>query len=318
MNYQALQSDVLKALRSGRKQPLINELLGFKVNQVYRWESGRTQMSWAQFVEFCEICDSPLESSLQKCFSFFGKPLDTANLVQHFVGSQKQTVFAKEIQTTRYTLSRWLRGLQTPNLDQMFRMMYVGSIDFFRFLEELTRNAKLPSIQEDLKKERDHLALYDQFPWLSILLSALDLATYSKNPTIGFLSEKTKLPALQIQEALQALYEQGLLHWNGRHWETRVQRLAMRGSMDMRQKLARYSFSRTLDGVDAAFGNPAVRFSWKQFSLNQQQYEKLLQKYTEFFNELGGLVDQGQKDADKVYLFSAAFVDFDLLPQQKS
>lgn len=317
MDYRALQTDLLRSIRQKKTQAAISQKLGFEFNQVYRWESGRTQVDWVDFVEFCLVCKAPLQEALETGFSYFGDPRDFASLTQHFVGKQTQASLARDLGISRYTLSRWVRGRNAPNLQQMMKLMHLGSLDFYRFSETLAKMNPLPSIQAELQREKNHLALYERFPWLSTLLSALDLAGYPKDPTLRFLSQKTRVPIADLKRALEALQAQDLLHWNGRHWETRMKRLTIRGSSAMRCRLARHVLERALDGVESAVGQPSMRYAWKQFNLNQKQYELLLQKFSEFFNEMGQIIDHGQKDADKVYLFSAAFVNYDLLPLQK-
>jgi hypothetical protein len=55
MDFQKLQKEILVALRKGLSQGQVNQRFGYSFNQVYRWEAGITQMSWADFVKFCEV-----------------------------------------------------------------------------------------------------------------------------------------------------------------------------------------------------------------------------------------------------------------------
>ena len=315
MEYKDLQKDLLVTIRGKHSQRKLSEKLGFEFNQVYRWESSRTLISWTDFVRFADISGPKLKRALEEAYSYFEKPADFARLTRHFVGKRKLSDVASEIGVSRYSLSRWLRGTHEPTLIQVLKLMYVGSVDFFRFIELLTGTTQLPSIREQLESEQAHLSLYARFPWLSVLFSALDLDDYRKTPTMAFLGQKTRLPVALVKEAIEALHEQDLLHWNGRHWETRIKRISLRGTLESRKTMAKYVLSRALDGVDPVFGTSVARFSWKLFSLNKKQLNGLLEKYTEFFNELGTLVDQGQKGADGVYLFSATFLDFEDLPE---
>lgn len=70
---------------------------------------------------------------------------------------------------------------------------------------------------------------------------------------------------------------------------------------------------RATNSVSPSYESPQMKFSWKAFNLNQKQFDKLYQKYIEFFNELGQLIDEDQTDADKVYLFTAALLDVEQL-----
>ncbi len=83
------------------------------------------------------------------------------------------------------------------------------------------------------------------------------------------------------------------------------------------RRSARYLNTRVADGIETAFGSPDIRMSWKTFSLNKKSYDKILQCYTKFFNELGTIIDDGQEEADKVYIFTMNLLDYDLLPELK-
>lgn len=315
MNYMNLQRDILVSLRGNKTQSELNEKLGFSFNKVYRWEKGRTHISWEEFVKLCAVLQVNLEPCLNECYSYYDDVCNPALLVQHFVGRNRQVDVAQHISTSRYTLSRWLSGSSSPTLDQMLSLMDYGSVDFLRFVEKLTHNSKLPSIEEKLREDHIQLKMFNKYPWMSSLLSAIDLDLYKKNPSDEFLSEKSKIPLSVMKDAIEDLSRSGLLEWNGKYWETRVKRISFRGSPESQKRMARYVYNTVIDGVEASFEKPQMKFSWKLFSMNQKSYEKMLHKYTEFFNELGTLIDASQEGADKIYLFSVGIVDYDYLTQ---
>ncbi len=228
MDYIALQSDVLVALRGSQSQINISKKMRFEFNQVYRWESGRTMIAWPDFIRLCKIYEVDLREALRTCYSYFGKIEDTAALCRHFVGHHKISEFAEAIEMSRSSLSRWMSGKGEPHLIQLMKIMQLGSIDFYRFLETLTNFAKLPTIEHELQIEREHMTLYDRFPWLSVLLSALTLGEYKSTPTMAFLAQKARLPVESVKEAIEALSTHELLKWNGHHWETQLHRISMR------------------------------------------------------------------------------------------
>lgn len=317
MDYAAIQGDLLRVLRGKRTQKQISEKMGFDFNQSYRWESGRTSMSWAHFLEYCQVCHARLPAHLKSAFSFAQDPSETGALVRHFVAGRAQKEISEEMGISRSSLSRWMTGRQIPNLEQMLQLMHIGSIDFYRFLETLSMQAELPSIQKELERERAYLKLYEVYPWLSVLFSALETVGYLENPSLSYLSKKTKIPVALLKDAIGDLQAQNLLEWTGKLWKMNLFRVSIRGSIESRREMCRYVLNRAMDGANTSFGVEGTRFSWKLFSLNEKQFDLLLQKYTEFFNELGSLIDKGQEGADKVYLFSTVFADFDLLPEMK-
>ncbi len=200
----------------------------------------------------------------------------------------------------------------------MLALMDYGSIDFLRFLEILTGHLKLPSIKNEIEQEQLRSKVFYDFPWLFALLSALDLKSYQNNPTESFLSKKSKLPLADVKRTMKALEEADLIEWTGRFWKTKFHRVNIKGSPEDIKKVGRYIYSTSAAAMQHSYGVKSSRFSWKLFSLNKQAYEKVLQKYTEFFNELGPIIDSNQEGADSIYLFSVGLINYEDVPPENS
>lgn len=316
MDFKILEKEILVALRGKASQKSINTQLKVSFNKIYRWESGRDQITWGDLVKLSKIYRAPLSEAMQECFSFYGNTLDVSEVIGHFTANRTQSDVAKEIQISRYTLSRWLGGKTQPPLHKMLEIIFNGSADFYRFIETLTHKSRLNSIEEAIQQDRIQVEMFFTYPFLSALLSAIDLATYQKTPSDEFLAKKAKLSLPTVQRTLRDLKEKELIFHNGKFWETRLKRTGIRGSVEDRKKIARYVLDRAKDGIETNFGTKESRYSWKLFSLNEKQYETILQKYTEFFNDIGQIIDNGQDGANKIYLFSMVLADYDDLPSQ--
>ena len=314
MDYHSLQKEILVHLRGERSQEKISRKLGFTFNQVYRWESGITQLRWVDFVALSEIYKVKLDSSIKDCFSYFGDTNDSAALTRHFIAKNPQSLIATQLGVSRSNVSRWLSGSLVPSLPHMLALIDFSAPEFFRFIEMLTGTHDLPSIQQELKLERKQSDIYFQFPWVSVLLSAIGMDEYQKSPSDEFLAQKSKLSPQIVRQTLLGLEEAQLLYNENGKWIARVHRNSVGINKEAHLRRLRFSGERNRDALEVAPGNPNMRFSGKTFSLNKAHYEKILQRYTEFFNELGTLIDAGQEDADKIYIFSMAFIDLDYLP----
>jgi len=311
MDFHKLSSEIIPALRGKRSQQQMSHLMGYTFNQVHRWETGKTRIKWNEFLHYCQLTKAPLTKSIKEAFTYFGDLADQKKLLRHFLGPHSIATLCKELNYSPSTFSRMLNGKTEVTLDQVLQIMDFGSIDFLRFIEILCKGAPLPEITK--KSEIDHkfLKLYGKYPWLSILMSALDQKIYKQNPKDEFLAAKTKIPLTQVREALKELESLDLIKKVNGAWQAQLFKISMRGDLADRKKIAQYVCATASASVESSFGNPSCRHSWKHFSLNQKNYEKMLQKYTEFFNDLGRIIDEGQEDADKIYQFSAFFVDFD-------
>jgi hypothetical protein len=314
MNYKSLSAELVVAIRGHRSQGQVNQKLGFSYNRAHRWETGKVPIKWREFVSLCHVCRAPLVKALRESFSYFESVEKSEALVRHFVGTNQLTTVSQAIGVSRFTLSRWLTGQTEPNLWQILALIYFASVDFLRFLEIITASADLPTLREQFRLDRIQLDMFHKYPWLSVLLSAIDLEEYRLNPSEEWLAQKAKLPLESVKNAISDLSSAGLLLRKDGVWETALKRTALRGSLEGRKRISEYVLSQTLAASRTGFGNPMMRFSWKIFSINHDRYELILQKYTEFFNELGTIIDAGQKGADKIYLFSVGLIDYDQLP----
>jgi transcriptional regulator with XRE-family HTH domain len=311
MEYAQLKRELLIHLRGQLAQSQVNKKLGLTFNKMYRWESGTSHIMWPDFVDFCDALKIPLKKFVKEAYSFSENLKLSPALVKHFVGQSTQKEISETLEISRYTLSRWLKGTSDPTLDQMFALMDYASPDFLRFLEMITQGVVLPVAQLRINQSRLQMQHYASYPWLSILLSALEMKSYHKNPSDEYLAEKTKLPLAQIKKALKDFEKSGLVKHDGNCWRTTVHRMFLNATSEDKINIARYIYGTTLKSVDNGIGNPDMRLSWKIFSLNKKAYDQVLQRYTEFFNDLGKIIDSNQEDADNIYVFSVGIVDLD-------
>lgn len=315
MDYSKLRKELLLHLRGQLAQSQVNKKLGVNFNKMYRWESGVSHIMWPDFVDLCRILKIPLDKYLADSFSFKESAQSTATLVQHFTGGSTLKEVADNLKVSRYTLSRWLKNISAPTLEQMFALMDFASPDFLRFLEFLTGDQVLPSAAEEMRLYRAQVKHYFSYPWMSILLSALETKGYAKQATDEYLANKTKIPLKEIQRALPELAESGVIKWNGKRWSCDLHRVAVKSTSKDRQKMARYVFGTTFNAIQYSPGNENMRLAYKMFSLNKKAYPLMLQKFSEFFIDLGKIIDAHQEDADSVYMFSAGIIDFDELKE---
>jgi len=316
MDYSQLKEELLPYLRGRVPQSEVDKKLGVNFAKTYRWESGTTHLMWADFISLCKTLKIPIDDMLKEAFTFHGDIVRSAPLVKHFTGTSTQKEISEVLQISRYTLSRWLKGTSEPTFEQMTALMDFASPDFLRFLELITGGAVLPTAKARITQQRLQMRHYASYPWLSVLLSALELKSYRENPSDQFLASRTKLPLGEIQEALKEFQESGIIEWTGTHWRTSVHRMYIQASREDKLRILSYVFGTSLKAIDTAAGNENIRLSWKIFSINKKAYRQILQRYTEFFNDLGKIIDANQEDADNIFLFSAAIIDYDQLKSE--
>lgn len=309
MNYKNVQSELVVHLRGKRTQQRLADKLGWDHNKVYLIESCKSQLDWNDFVRLCEVSKIDSKILLKKAFGFTGDIHKPYQLVKHFFGKKPHAEIAENMQVSKSTISRWLSGLKTPNFAQMLKIIDTYTIEYFLFMTLLTGDTILPSLETEIQKENAYLSLYDKYPWLSLVLASLDTKSYVKNPTSLHLSQKLKIPVESINQCLNELASQNLIQWTKEGWNSCIHRIRMRTPSKTKHKVARCMLKRAHDSVESGYDLPQMKFSWKIFNINQKHFDKIYQKYMEFFNEMGRLIEEDQTDADKVYVFTSTLLD---------
>ena len=135
INYQALQKHVVKRIRGKYSQTQINNKLKFGYNQVSKWETGRTQMSWNDFINLCHACKKDISFALAAFFGYKKSPTNHRELVEHLL-ENGQKIENKAI--SRFKIYRWLNKESSPSWINLFTLFYqLYPVRSFYFLQKL-------------------------------------------------------------------------------------------------------------------------------------------------------------------------------------
>lgn len=318
MNYPQLKRELLIALRGKRTQGQVVQKLGLTYNQVYRWEVGATKLLWTDFVLFCEACRVPLAEAFQKCFSYKSSLSDYAKIIKHFGTKSTQTQVAKALGVSRYTFSRWLHGKTCPTFEQVLALIDYGSAEFFLFIESLANPKDLPSVRDSIQQIQEQRQVIESHPWLSAVLSALDLQAIAEiKYSAEWMQKKAKLSRPIVHRTVEELKKAQLIEKKNNTYVPSLEKFsAVKGiSRQGRQKLVQFWNQRILDYIATSFDSKQSRNSFKVFTLRAQDYAKILERYTEFFNDVASIINSSQNKADKIYLFTMNLIDFEDLPE---
>src|SRR4051812_5121738 len=120
MDFDLIARETVVAARGKLSQRALSRKLGYRTNQVYRWESGQRQVSWPQFAELCRATGLDLRGALRKLGCYQKDPTDTGTLVRFLLGEAKLAAVAKVSGVSRFSLMRWRNGTATPSLRGIF------------------------------------------------------------------------------------------------------------------------------------------------------------------------------------------------------
>jgi len=125
--YLLLAMNLCTILRGCKSQRQASEELGFSFNQLGKWESGATRVSWEDFVRLAGANGISIEEKFRKSFLwiFDGEftPPNCVHVLIRFFGWQSTSEVAKSIGRHRSAVERWLSGATKPQLTDMLQMM---------------------------------------------------------------------------------------------------------------------------------------------------------------------------------------------------
>ena len=188
MNYQEIQSDLVKKIRGSESQLSLSRKMGFKSNRVNKWETNQRQMKWSDFVYFCQYQKIPIESALTFCLKIISSEFkceSAADVIQFFFklyGFENHMIAARRLRIHYSILQRWLSGRVEPDLEAMLSIFDLANDFVDPFLKRLFE--KNPGYDIDNQEVIDpivkiQLDFVSHHPWALAVISALETTKFS-------------------------------------------------------------------------------------------------------------------------------------------
>lgn len=312
-DYLRLQTDLVRILRGKRSQAQLSRLLGYGYNQVHFWESGKTKLGWVDFARLCQKTRAPLSAALREVLSYYDSPLKVPGLVKHVMGENRVLEYARTTGISRFKLSRWIYGRSEPTLAEVLELIELSTSEFYSFVSVVCAGKIPETIRDRMESDVRCLELYEKYPWLSLIFCALETRGYLdlRAHSDTFLAKRTGLGLPLVKAAIEDLRAAHLIVFENHRYVPKLQKLNIRGSAEWRRKIVRFWKEAAQENFDATFGKPQTRHSFKVFNLSEEGFEKVLQAYTRFFNEVGLLINSEKTASDRFFLMSVDFLPCD-------
>lgn len=97
MDFHIISRELIRAIRGHRSQATLNARLGYKSNQVHRWESGSSRILWSDFVRFSGCCKISIESILRNEIGYNDDPQNGRKFFSYLIGHTKQAELASRL-----------------------------------------------------------------------------------------------------------------------------------------------------------------------------------------------------------------------------
>jgi hypothetical protein len=321
LSFDVLSCDLLKTIRDKRSFADMDRLLKLGSNQYRRWESGKVQIKWDDFVIVCKQCQVPLKQSLEVALKYKGNPFQYQDIIKICIGKSNYNVIAKNLKVSRFVIQRWMACKNSPSLKQMLQIIYYGTTRLSTFVKAITADKASNHAKDYLEKNEIFLQLLEEAPWLDGLMCALDLQAYKNLPVhdVNWLSQFLKMPVNIITKSLEQLEAVEFIKKGGSHYKTQAFDVDPSVLNVKAKRLLSYWMNRNLEAIGVNY--PSVErkslSSYHVFNVNTETAAAIKNLYIDFTKNLALLITNGQSHSSEVYAMTISMINFEELVDQK-
>lgn len=299
MDFEAVASEFVRALRGKRSQTALSRRLGYRSNVLYTWEAGGGFPTAARTLTVARRVGIEPRVALERFYrrepGWFrdvdpATPEGVARLLADLKGRQATVVLARAVDRDRYALGRWFKGATEPRLPDFLRMVEACSLRLVDFLASFVDLADIPALAEAGRQLDAARRVAHEAPWSHAVLRALELEGYRALPRHepGWIAKRVGIDSRQEEQCLRLLNTAGQILWNEERWQPRsATTLDLRHDREASQRLA--TWCATL-GAERLAGEGAGHFAYNVFSIAERDIDRLRQLQREHFGQLRAIV----------------------------
>lgn len=232
--YEKLASEMIVSLRKDRSQKELSELLGYRFNQVGKWESGATRCSWNDFFLVCKINDICLEENILEHFCWsppqreFKDHKYIINHLLHFFGHANLTDASRSLHRSKPVISRWQRGVVEPSLSDVLQFIDSKPFILVNWIRSLLHE-DLAILSTKIEIEKTTLTGLLSHPVVPIVNACLHLEEYKQFQTHSneWISKKIAEPIENVEMALKILENFHIVEYRNQKFWSYLTNLSM-------------------------------------------------------------------------------------------
>ncbi|MGE0528346.1 MAG: DUF4423 domain-containing protein [Bdellovibrionales bacterium] len=313
MDYQTIRRELLVALRGRFSQAQVNRKLGYKFNQVYRWEAGMTGIPWPEFLCLARACKIDVASALRRAFHYYEDPNRYDLFIRRLVGNSKAAEVARLNGFTPYRVRRWLNGVMPPDLDDVLSIIDRFSHVLIFFLGLLTDVSRISPLREEYKRRQRETEVLRAYPVSGAVLRALETGEYQALPRHeeGWISKKIGISLAEERAILGGLRSAGLAAKKQGRYRPLSVAFDPQGDFAAGVNLRLYWLHRARRYLEA-MKPPQDRdcpTGQLVFSCSVEAQQRIITKYAAFFNEIRAILAADEAPPDRVYALGVQLLD---------
>lgn len=312
MNFPTIVSQLVAAVRRDKAPQLLSRRLGFRGNQIRRWESGERSVDWDDFVRLCAACDAPLDEAMRRIAGMKDGATDGASVCRALIGGATQTSVSVATGISRYTILRWLSGKSSPDLADVLAVMHACQYVMLEFIAFLVDITKVPEAYREYVVRAERKRVYFKYPVAPAVCCCLRLDEYQALPAHvrGYVARKLLITVEEEEEIIAALTSVGKVALvNGKYAVTEEQ-LELTDSEEIRTFLVYWlersaAMMRTLKNPF-----PALACGLEVYPASAKTAQRIRAEYTEFYQKVRAALVQDEGPREMVYVFNSQLINF--------
>ncbi len=305
MDYVLISQQLLRACRGRRSQAVLSQRLGFRSNQLYRWEAGLRGIGWRDFVAVCAACRMSLGGQLKSVLGYSGDPVNTARLLDFLLGDMPTRVAAEKLDCSYQSLGRYRRGAGDPKMSLLLQIVDQLQGRLVEFIEGIAGPGRIEALVEKQQQRDQEKALRIAFPICNVVCSLLETQALRNTPyRRGMISEAVGISLADEEQLLRALQEVGAIERKGNRYSTTEKGLELNPAdvaTSLRQRLYWARFPPSLLERSRAISEDSL-FGWAVFAVSDDAFGKIREKLREAYGQIVAIAnaDAGAKSAVKI------------------
>lgn len=216
VDVRALGRELVRALRGKRSQRAVSKRLGYKVNVLSGWESGRRAPAASEVLRLAEKVGRDLEALGRFDARLSGIGADVPALVRALTDERPHASIARALtdagtEVSRSTVSRWASGKVAPRFFELLALVAECTHRLVDFVGALVDPASLPSVAEEHARIEAQRLLLSEDPALAAVLPAMTLRAYRALPRHrpGWIAQRVGITPAQEARGIELLVAAG-------------------------------------------------------------------------------------------------------------
>jgi hypothetical protein len=216
----ALARQLVVQLRGEESQRSLSLRLGFSFNQVGKWESGATQIAWADLIEVTRLLKLEVESAFRRFFWTFQGTFDPLTVINYFLADHR---FAKgSVYRSAESTRRLKSGEAQVMLVDVLNLMSLQPPLLLGWLSQLTNPAQLLAIAEAYQVFSEQIEIVLNDPLAVFVETALTLDGYQSLAEHDelYLARHATCSIASLRSTLKLLCDHQIIFFDGKKYHS--------------------------------------------------------------------------------------------------